>query len=705
MKKLFFFATLIAATTFGLTSCSDSNGGDSPNGGDGEGVTAYLRVNLNPVGTAAGVASSKPFLRQTTYTNNHTKDGAYKDGEENEGSINNVRFYFFKNDGSAYTLTGQGTNNNGQTNTDINNYLDITSWNVSATPDDVTTIERKTDGVLVINGTSEEMPAKIVALVNLDAAAKTSLGTGALSENTLLNKAKTLEKYTMDGTNKENFIMSSTAYLDGTNVVQSSIITSSNYAATADAARNANPVQLYVERLAARVDVNKGSNNAWGTVSAGEASDVATENSDIYTLTTGKDLSYIDNSGETNNRVSKDQIYVLIQGWGLADENNNAPVLKSLATSYNNLASSADGVTNTIVNQPLSVAAYHRSFWETANGYTPIRYTFNQYAGVNTTAASGEGFATNNDAYHKKLGEKAYTFPNTPTFDDGSTYQGWNNNNKVTYTWNETNRRTAAPATTQTPTKVLVAGKLLYKGDNDKFQAATICTYAGNNYLGEESVKKAIATDLFNSVNNKLCTRTEVTDDNGTTYTYSAIDANDIVFVASGEPGSNMSYKLTPKIKTDNGVIPSGKAYYTYNTSSQQYEQVTDIKDINGEDGNTEKPGKLKSVAGNNITIYKDGNTYYYTTLQHLWFPSNFALTNADTQPDNVGAWGVVRNHLYNVTINDIQGWGTPVYDPDKIIIPVTPTDNQSYLGAQINVLMWRVVNQSVDLNGQPVNN
>lgn len=685
---------MIAATTFGLTSCSDSNGGDSPSGGDGEGVTAYLRVNLNPVGTAAGVASSKPFLRQTTYTDNHTKDGAYKDGEEAEGKIDNVRFYFFKNDGSAYTLTGQGTNNNGTSNTDINNYLDITSWNVSTTPDDVTTIERKTDGVLVINGTSEEMPAKIVALVNLSDDAKTNIfGSTALSESEVLAKAKKIEQYTKDGvSSKTNFIMSSTAYIDGENLVQSSIILPSNYAATADAARNANPVQLYVERLAARVDVNKGSSNtAWGTVSADEASDDAAAESDIYTLNTGKELSYIDNSGETNNRVTKNQIYVLIQGWGLADENNNAPVSKSLNTSYENLASSADGVTNTIDNQPLSVADYHRSFWETAYTYKPIRYTFNQYAGVNTEAVESSDYATNNDAYNKKLGGTAYTFPNTPTF-AGTTYSGWNNGGSVSYTWDQTNRRTAAP-TTQTPTKVLVAGKLLYKDDNGKLNAATICTYGGNNYLGEESVKKAIATDLFNSVNNKLCKGTAVTDDNGTTHTYSAIDAEDIKFVASGEPGTNKSYKLKPEIVTDdNDNIPSGKEYFTY--SNGEYQKVTDVSAINV---------KLSAVAGNNITIYNGGNTYYYTTLQHLWFPSPYDMTKTSSTPDNVGAWGVVRNHLYNVTINDIQGWGTPVYDPAKIIIPVTPTDNQSYLGAQINVLMWRVVNQAVDLNGQPV--
>ena len=672
MKKIYLFATMIAATAFCLTSCSDSNGGDSPSGADGEGVTAYLRVNLNPVGTAAGVASSKVFTRDASHTEPGT--GTYQDGTEKEGNIENARFYFFKNDGSAYSIANKG----GEANADINNYLDISSWTVGDTPEDLTTIERKTSGVLVINGTTEEMPAKMVALVNLDDNAKADLGTAPLSETELLAKTKTLTKYTQDGTTKENFIMSSTAYIDG-GVQQSSLITSANYASTADAAKNVNPVQLYVERLAARVDVNKGTSSSWGTVTADESEDL--QDKGKYTLATGKTLDYVDNSGGANVNANKDQIYVVVKGWGLADENNNAPLSKSLATSYKDLASTEDGNTNTLENQPLSVAAYHRSFWETANAYTPIRYTFNQYAGVNETNVTGTGYDTNNDAYNKQLGESAYTFPNTPT--DPET--GW------LFTWNQTNRRPSANATAQAPTKVVVAAELMYLDDAGKLQAAEIGTYGGKHFLGEDAVKRAIAADVLSSFNNKVCLR-EGTEG---TYTYSPITTADIKFIVTGEPGGAKSYKLTPVIAT-NGEGVLTKTYYTYNTTSRQYEEIASATDVNA---------KLLAVAGNDITIYKGGNTYYYTTLQHLWFPSNFTTTDGATKPTNAGAWGVVRNHLYKVTLNTIAGWGTPVYDPEKIIIPVTPSDNESYLGAQINVLMWRVVNQDADLNGTPANN
>lgn len=690
---------MIAATTFGLTSCSDSNGGDSPSGGDGEGQTAYLAVNLNPVGTAAGVASSKPFLRDAThnYPDGTEYDGTdgkadkeYQDGTEDEGKIYSVRFYFFDAGGNAYNLTkAKGTNDDGSTFQTINNYLDIDDkWPVTQTDDDLTTIEARTSGVLVINGVkANEMPAKILALVNLTDAAKTALGTNPISETDLLDKtheisgvkANIINKYTKDGvSSKTNFIMSSTAYLNNDVKVVSSTITSANYATTADAARKAVPVQLYVERLAARVNVNAGT-TGWTSVGADEIADGSdiTANMKKYALADNYSLSYVGGGSVAT------PIYVVVKGWGLADENNNAPIIKSLDESYTTLDDVSANNINTLANQPLSVSDYHRSFWETANDYSPIRYTFTQYVSGNATDADRV-----NDACGKSLGEgaanAAYTFPNTP-----KSTSGWS------FTWNETNLRTeVTDATAQVPTKVVVAAELMYKDSDGKLQTAVIGTYHGQNYLGEDNVKKAIVADMMASADAKLCVKDE-TNSTATKTVYKAIDYNNIDFKATSEvAGNEKSYMLTPVIKMNGTALP--EEYYTYNTTTGAYTQVTTETDVNN---------KLSSVAGENITIYKDGNTYYYTTLQHLWFPSNFALANASTAPTNAGAWGVVRNHLYKVTLNSIAGWGTPVYFPNYEIIPITPKEQQSYLGAQINVLMWRVVNQSVDINGEPLTN
>lgn len=63
-----------------------------------------------------------------------------------------------------------------------------------------------------------------------------------------------------------------------------------------------------------------------------------------------------------------------------------------------------------------------------------------------------------------------------------------------------------------------------------------------------------------------------------------------------------------------------------------------------------------------------------------------------------MGAYGVVRNHSYQVVINSVTGLGTPVYNPDDVIDPEQPKDEESYLAARIKVLSWRVVKSTVDL-------
>ena len=62
------------------------------------------------------------------------------------------------------------------------------------------------------------------------------------------------------------------------------------------------------------------------------------------------------------------------------------------------------------------------------------------------------------------------------------------------------------------------------------------------------------------------------------------------------------------------------------------------------------------------------------------------------------GLFGVVRNHIYQVNINKVQGLGTPVANPTEIIYPETPKDEDYYIAAKINILEWKRVTQEVNL-------
>ncbi|MDE5869686.1 MAG: Mfa1 fimbrilin C-terminal domain-containing protein, partial [Muribaculaceae bacterium] len=97
------------------------------------------------------------------------------------------------------------------------------------------------------------------------------------------------------------------------------------------------------------------------------------------------------------------------------------------------------------------------------------------------------------------------------------------------------------------------------------------------------------------------------------------------------------------------------------------------------------------------IEKFQSGKAYFNVPLKHIW--GNLSSSSNKYEPDNVhiGDYGVVRNHIYDLTINSISGLGTGIGDIDQPIVP--PTENeQYYVNTRLNILKWRVVNQNVDL-------
>ena len=61
------------------------------------------------------------------------------------------------------------------------------------------------------------------------------------------------------------------------------------------------------------------------------------------------------------------------------------------------------------------------------------------------------------------------------------------------------------------------------------------------------------------------------------------------------------------------------------------------------------------------------------------------------------GEYGVVRNHLYALTVTGIDGIGIGIRDPeDPIIVPVE--EQTYYVYTQLNVLAWRLEKNNVVL-------
>jgi hypothetical protein len=116
----------------------------------------------------------------------------------------------------------------------------------------------------------------------------------------------------------------------------------------------------------------------------------------------------------------------------------------------------------------------------------------------------------------------------------------------------------------------------------------------------------------------------------------------------------------------------------------QLAEGVTEIYNGSGASAQAMTPAEaneaLKNLGG--AKVWKTGFTYYYFDLKH--FGDKF---------------GVVRNHVYNANIKTLAGLGTPVYNPNEVIVPEKPKNEETYIAADINILSWRVVDQDVDLN------
>lgn len=204
-------------------------------------------------------------------------------------------------------------------------------------------------------------------------------------------------------------------------------------------------------------------------------------------------------------------------------------------------------------------------------------------------------------------------------------------------------------------TKLIVAAKLVYKDADDSYKTAQVCQYRGLTYLGEDAVKKQIVGS-FKQYLKKTATGG-----------YQSIEASDITFKTV--PGSSVvkDYEVVATLASNVGEL--------YVKDGETYKPVSK-DDVNA--ALAKEEAQVRST---------DGATYYYTPIKHLG------------DAGKLGEYGIVRNHSYQVTIQNIKGFGTPVYNPDQKIDPMIPSDENTYLAASIKVLSWRVVSSNVDLD------
>lgn len=456
----------LACAALMMSACSS----DDPSNGGSTGVNEpqYLAVNIVNVGATP------------------TRAGDYENGTTEESTIKKVRFYFFNGDGSPYLIKPTGSEVTGGENV---NWLEVSNpTDATTTPGSSTSVEKITNAVLVINGVQNVAPSAIVAVVNPETVESTTLKDGKtmrLSE--LRNTAVGQNFYKKDASTGavSDFVMSNSVYVNTGEDVCASLV--AGHVATSPEDAKAKAVDLYVERVVAKVTANVddtafklGDGTNWDATKYGTKTAVG--------------------------KIGDNEVYAVIEGWGLASENGKAEVEKKVDKTW------SDG--NLGFLTPWTTSDYHRCFWEKSvafdagiGGNQPVNHTYNDLK--------------------TKMNEVLYTLPNTPT---GVTNLQDND-----------------------LTKFIVAATLKYTDADGNWHDADICRYNGVQFLGVDNLKKQVALTF-----SQYYTSTDATN-------YTQLSASDIDF--KDPDGTMQQYRVTPTLvnnpakkyytKTTTGTTPT----------------------------------------------------------------------------------------------------------------------------------------------------
>lgn len=568
MKKFRVLSSVLAsALMMTVMSCSSSD--DLNGGGADANDKSYLAIRINNVGSVAGSRAT-------------TTEPEYDNGTEDENHIESVRFYFFNSDGTPYILK-----NNGQSTG--KNWLEK-NGDLNTENKDNPNVSMISNPLLVIEGNTGASPAVMIAVINPNSLDGNKLGEGAKTLDDV-KRTSIFSKF-YDTTGNKDFVMSNSVYVANGVEKCASIVT--GFVATTPDAAKSKPVDLYVERVVAKVQPTIDANYA------------ATDGRK-WTKIGGKDAMKVGVYG-TND------IYAVVDGWGVADEDGRAELVKQVKTTWN--------------DEKLGISVwtspdYHRCFWTSsvafaagtgAEGNAPVNHSYNDYANRQLTAC-------------------AYTLPNAPT--------------------------TVAPDPyASTLTKMVLATHLVYK-DGADYKPAEICQYRGQEYLHIEDVKTEVANNFADYYIKKGDTRTK-------------LQPSDIEFTTTAPDIKD--YEVVATLRT----LAVGE---TLQKKTGTTEEASSYQNVNKED-------LQNAMNEEKAQIRKDGMAYYYVPIRHL-----------GTDPKKPGYYGIVRNHVYSINIQNMYGFGTPVYDPGKTIDPTIPSNDATYLAARINVLSWRVVKYNADLD------
>ncbi len=359
-------------------------------------------------------------------------------------------------------------------------------------------------------------------------------------------------------------------------------------------------------------------------------------NDGLYKITYS---GYDEADGETPAKASEHDYYVSLDGWTLDAIARQSYIVKNIDESWTNDATSlGSGWT---WNDP----ADFRSYWGMSPNY-----------GITLTDDENYPTSSGNETESTALNEYLeYVSLSDPTALGSCEYCGENTNTTTIL------KNKYSTAITNVLVKATICdengeGLDLVRYDGVLFTFDEYCAYVLDELQNDEAFNVWI----------------KVVDDD-----YEQISA-DYLTVANNVDGYIKIALKDADTLTEDGLETT--FYSLENGEATQYEDTDDIQALLDE---------FNDNQGAEANGYKGGSMYYNIPIEHLNDNNTGTLQEAN--------YGVVRNHVYYVTINKLEGLGHGIFDPEEVIVPQDES-NKYYLASQVNILSWKIVEQGVDL-------
>lgn len=547
---------------------------------------AYINVKINYSDPASrGTAAEPPFYYGTAA----------------EQKINNAYFVFYHADGSYDQYVKKEDKD-----------LTFTSNGTDASTDN--NVEELSDAVVVLRNLKiDNYPAFMSVILNSnDDWIKTNISGKSISDAAEAVQTAIATVGTDAQVDWTNFMMSSSSFNNGDESTgyYCTKLTTANFQETEEKAQEAgNPVEAYVERLAAKVKVDFGES---------------------LNKEKGKIGSFVVDG------QNKD-LYYKVVGWGLDATTKDSYCFKNIDADW-----TKDGL-GFEWNDPQNFRSYWAKSTNYGTGYYPTTYNSsdNPYYGkdgvtLNYIPYSGLKVQLGGHAYCRENTNNVQTIKNLPS----------------------------------TATTVLLGARIT----DEKGDAITLYNYKVALYAELDSYKAAALNDYEAKNPDKIIWK-KTMENNETKYTQ--VGTADLDTVATADGFAHL------ELKDAENYYYGAKATINDNSTAVTTEEANKL--LNGTE-----PHKYDTECN----FYRNGMMYYHIPIEHLRESDKTAAEY--TMKD--GDYGVVRNHYYIITINSIKNLGKSVHDPDEEIVPNEDDSKNYYVAAKINVLSWKVVNQTVDL-------